>query len=152
MAEPFQPRLHDALVAEIRGKDIISLEHRTGNFAGVHIGYDRPVAKQLYVNDIMPTRPQSSTVNDPKSTCAQHLSTKAFALAFNPSRHESCSDAGETLSSSLILTTLRSGCWTASWSCHRRSLVGSDKKDHWGCVWSICKVCNPQMRGNRFKR
>ena len=44
MAEPLLPRLDDALVAEIRGKDIISLERYTGTFAGVHIGYDRPGA------------------------------------------------------------------------------------------------------------
>ena len=44
LAEPLLPRLDDALVAEIRGKDIISLERYTGTFAGVHIGYDRPGA------------------------------------------------------------------------------------------------------------
>ncbi|CAE7264086.1 plbB [Symbiodinium natans] len=41
MAQPFLPRLEDALVAEVVGKDIFSLERYTGNFAGVHIGYDR---------------------------------------------------------------------------------------------------------------
>ncbi|CAE7226081.1 plbB [Symbiodinium microadriaticum] len=41
LAEPLLPRLDDALVAEIVGKDIISLERYTGTFAGVHIGYDR---------------------------------------------------------------------------------------------------------------
>ncbi|CAE7577257.1 plbB [Symbiodinium sp. CCMP2592] len=41
LAEPLLPRLDDTLVAEIRGKDIISLESYTGTFAGVHIGYDR---------------------------------------------------------------------------------------------------------------
>ena len=44
LAEPLLPRLDDALVAEIVGKDIISLERYTGTFAGVHIGYDRPAA------------------------------------------------------------------------------------------------------------
>ena len=45
MAQPFLPRLEDALVAEVVGKDIFSLERYTGNFAGVHIGYDRLAPK-----------------------------------------------------------------------------------------------------------